>query len=155
MASAAEAIEIAAGLIANRLIDGLQQSEQIASGNLESSIEPTFYITPTRTTIDVLMLPYGTELDRGRKPGTRPPVSALVKWLSYPNVRDRLNLRDLDIKNKEGVAYAIAKKIEREGTTGNHFIQNVVNDTDLWQQVGGNIGQGYAEDIAALIVARK
>ena len=145
----AQAVRTIGGLVANRLVDGLQQSEQSASGNLEESIDPQFTFLPEMMTIDVLMAKYANELDRGRKAGTRPPISAIEKWLTYPNVRDRINLRDRSFKPKElkSLAWAIAKGIEKNGTRGNNFIKNVVNDTRLWDDAAVALAEGAQADI--------
>jgi len=149
----AEAVRTIGGLVANRLVDGLQQSEQIASGNLESSIEPRFTFLPDLITIDVLMAKYGNEVDAGRKPGTRPPISAIAKWLSYPNVRDRINLRDKAFGPKElqSLSWAIAKSIERKGTKGNNFIKNVAEDSGLWDDAAIALANGAQKDLVSEI----
>ena len=51
---------------------------------------------------------YSEQLVWGRRPGKRPPISALEKW-----VQVKLGLSGAEAK---GAAFAIAKKIEREGT---------------------------------------
>lgn len=59
---------------------------------------------------------YSQQLALGRKPGKRPPVVPLQKWA----------MAKFGVSSKEalGMAYAIAKKIEKEGTT--------------WHQRGGS-----------------
>ena len=59
---------------------------------------------------------YSQQLALGRKPGKRPPVAPLQKWA----------MAKFGVGSKEalGMAYAIAKKIEKEGTT--------------WHQRGGS-----------------
>ena len=52
---------------------------------------------------------YSEQLALGRRPGKRPPIRPLEKW-----VNAKLNIHG---KEAVGVAFAIAKKIEKEGTT--------------------------------------
>ena len=147
----AEAVREIGGLVAFRLVDGLQQSEQSASGNLESSIEPRFTFGADKITIDVLMADYGYWVDAGRKAGKPAPVSVIRQWLQYPNVRDRLTLRDkaFDESTLNSLAYLISRKIGREGTKGNNFIKNVAEDDGLWNDASAALADGAQADLVA------
>lgn len=152
--SAEQAIVEIASAVSNRLIDGLQQSEQIASGDLETSIEPTFSIYSDRMTVDVMMAKYARFVDEGRKPGKPPPRSAIEKWLTYPNVKDRMGIRNaMTDKETASLATLIARKIGREGTKGNHFITNVMRDSKLWDDMASTLATGAMNDILADIDA--
>ena len=59
---------------------------------------------------------YSQQLAFGRKPGKRPPVAPLQKWVMAKFGKGS--------KEALGIAYAISKKIENEGTT--------------WYQKGGS-----------------
>ena len=59
---------------------------------------------------------YSQQLAFGRKPGKRPPVAPLQKWVMTKFGKGS--------KEALGIAYAISKKIENEGTT--------------WYQKGGS-----------------
>lgn len=154
--SAQQAIAQLASMVVNRLVDGLQQSEQSASGDLEESISFIASAYPTHLTANVMMAKYGPMLDKGRKPGTYTPISALLKWLSYPNVRDRLNLKDQAFTDKEArsLAYLISRKHYNDGTKGNHFIDNLIKDDGLWNEAAEMMGQGVVEDMGEAIVGQ-
>jgi hypothetical protein len=49
----------------------------------------------------------------GRRPGRRPPVGALLVWVA----------RKLQASDVPSVAFLVARKIGREGTTGYHFME--------------------------------
>ena len=61
------------------------------------------------TDFQVLGAEYIEMLNKGRGNGKRPPISALQKW-----VQSKLKISDK--KEALSVAFAVAKKIEREGT---------------------------------------
>lgn len=52
---------------------------------------------------------YTTQLVKGREPGTLPPIAPLIKWVEI-----KFNKQGDEAK---GIAWAIAKKIEKSGTT--------------------------------------
>jgi hypothetical protein len=37
------------------------------------------------------MLDYWGAVDKGRKAGKQPPIDKIKEWLTYPNVRDKLD----------------------------------------------------------------
>lgn len=158
----AEAVRTIGGLVAFRLVDGLQQSEQSASGNLESSIEPRFTFGADKITIDVLMADYGYWVDAGRKRGNPPPFSAIYTWLTYPNVMDRLNAgssyktklsTNMPYTERAHIADLIRRKIAAKGTKGNHFIKNVAEDDGLWNDASVALADGAQADLVADIDA--
>ena len=69
-------------------------------------------------------------LANGRKPGTMPPVSALIPWVNAK----------FGISGKEGlgIAFAVATKIKNEGT------EYYPNGTDLLEVLNSNEVNAYA-----------
>ncbi|MBE4949916.1 hypothetical protein [Chryseobacterium culicis] len=57
----------------------------------------------------IMGLDYTKYLTKGREPGKRPPVSALEKW-----VKSKFGLSG---RQAESMAWAVAKNIEKSGTT--------------------------------------
>jgi hypothetical protein len=151
----AEAVRFYGGLIVNRLVDGLQQSEQSASGNLEESIGFTISNNgANRLTLDIELADYYKFVDEGRKAGKWPPRSKILTWLTMPNVLDRLGVRgQLPIKEHESLAYLISRKIAREGTKGNHFFTNVVEKSGIIDEMAEAIGTAAVDDFSAMIDA--
>lgn len=71
----------------------------------------------------VLSIEYGTE------PGHRPPIAPLIAWA-----------RRVGIPNPDSVAWAIAKKIEKEGLPARPFMTNAVEEvrgrvSQIWEDV--------------------
>lgn len=139
------------GLIVNRLIDGLQQSEQIASGDLEESI--TFEVDEVdgAVRLDVLLADYYKFVDMGRAAGKMPPISKLREWLRYPNVKDRLGINGLPDMKLNGIAYLMARKIKREGTKGNHFFTNVVDKSGIIDELSEAVADAAMNDLSLSI----
>lgn len=140
------------GLIVNRLVDGLQQNEQSASGNLEESITFEVGQESGRVTLDILLADYYKFVDMGRGPGKPPPRIQILKWLSYPNVRDRLQLSKgwLD-KEMYTMAYFIQRKIAKEGTKGNHFFTNVIEKSGIIDETVEAIADAAVNDLSLAI----
>ena len=156
----AAAVREIGGRIAYRLLDGLQQSEQSASGELEQSIDPRFTFEADKITIDVYMANYGYWVDAGRKRGNPPPFSAIYTWLTYPNVMDRLNAgssyktklsANMPYTERAHIADLIRRKIAAKGTKGNNFIRNVTEDDGLWNDASAALADGAQADLVAEI----
>lgn len=69
--------------------------------------------------ISVLMPDYATFVDDGRKPGRMPPISALIKWIRDKNIQLPTGY------TIEGFAFAIGRKIEKRGTKGKKFLDEM------------------------------
>lgn len=145
-------LEIYGGLIVQRLGDGLDANNTNASGNLKGSIE--LNIKPNGAGMFIDALEYWGAVDEGRKAGKRPPTSALMKWLSYPNVRDKIRFGASDKafgeREMKSLAYLIARKIGREGTKGTNFAKNVMQ-SDLIDSMVAALGDAAFEDFNAIL----
>lgn len=148
-----DALETGARLLAARLSENLTSRGSVASGELGASIEVK---TPSPRggtySTNVYMNDYWEFVDEGRKPGKRPPIQPILKWLSYPAVQDRMTFGRgaMMDTNLESIAYLIAAKIGREGTKGNHFATDVFN-SDLPDDIEKLIIEAAEEDFDELI----
>lgn len=82
----------------------------------------------------IYALDYIYYIEKGRKPGKRPPKKAIREWLDV-----KTKFSSLEAKEKESLAYAIAKKIGEEGTTiykqgGTKLLEDILTD-----ELKGNI----------------
>lgn len=141
------------GLVVSRLADGLRDTNAIASGQLEESIDFRAYERSSVLGVDITMLDYWQFVDEGRKAGKRPPVSKIEEWLSYPNVRDKIRFgqSDAPIKDIQSAAYIIAKKIGEKGTKGNNFATNVFESKLITSEVPSLIEESVGKDIEAIL----
>lgn len=91
-----------------------------ASGNFERELKVTDYGSGVRLTAPL----YVMNMENGRKPGKRPPMDVIKRW-----IRDK-NKQGANIP--EGAAFAIAKKIGKEGIkvpnqyNGGGVVSNIV-----------------------------
>lgn len=88
-------------LIANYDAMGLR-----ASGDFERGLE----IDIKNTKMIIYGAMHSKYMERGRRAGGRPPISAIMRWLD-----NKKNLPPSMLRNKKQVAFAIATKIAKEG----------------------------------------
>lgn len=138
-----------------------------ASGNLRQSInfEP-LKITQFGITFQLVLDDYYKWVDQGRKPGHRPPIEAILKWISAKPLKIKSKV-DLTKLNKKGIpvkrratteekisideerrnaAELIARKIEREGTTKTNFYSSVVNES-RFIKFAKELSEAFKQDI--------
>jgi hypothetical protein len=144
------ALRVYAGLISQRLVEGLNENNSNASGALNESINFTLKAKGAGFFIDAL--DYWRAVDGGRPSGEGPRITDIEKWLTYPNVRDKLRLGASDKafgeKEKRTRAFFITRKIWREGTKGNNFFKNVV-ESDLIDDMVQAVANGSLDDMLA------
>lgn len=116
----------------------LSKLGKIASGDLYNSINYNVRIEEDGVHMDLLYLIYLNWINAGRKPGTMPPVSAILKWVQAIRISGQANARRNAIgrfskgirvnrgRNSKGqftsilsqqtsIAWAIAKSIKKKG----------------------------------------
>jgi len=144
-------IDIYGSLIVQRLGDQLDANNTNASGSLKGSIELT--VKPESKGFIIDALQYWQAVDEGTKPHFV-PKSALLKWLSYPNVRDKVRFGATDKafgeREANSFAYLIQRKILRYGTEGTNFAKNVM-ESDLIDNMVGSLQDAAFEDYSAIL----
>ena len=103
------------------MIDRISQ-EYNAQGYI-GRFPSTLRTTITNTTIQFWSAQYGWFMLHGRNAGKMPPIAAIRDWI------DRYNIP----RNE----WAVAKKIARDGTTGNNFLSPIV--PELVDMIGKEI----------------
>jgi hypothetical protein len=145
-------IDIYGSLIVQRLGDQLDANNTNASGSLKGSIELT--VKPESKGFIIDALQYWEAVNSGRKAGKQPPMGEIMKWLSYPNVRDKIRFGASDKafgeREQKSLAYLIARKIGREGTKGTNFFTNVYN-SDVIDDMVSAIADGALLDYTAIL----
>lgn len=92
----------------NELRKELAKQGHIARSDLLDSIDLFVEETPTKIILKGKFLDYGEFVDRGRRKGSMPPIEALEDWIRVKGI-------ERDAKKVRGVAFAIAKTIEKKG----------------------------------------
>ena len=138
-----------------RLSQGLQEDNSIASGELDKSINFNIKSTDKKIVLDITMLDYWGAVDGGRKAGKQPPIDKIKEWLSYPNVRDKIRFGQNDSafseSEKNSLAFLIARKIGRQGTKGNNFATNVFTSSLITKELPEVILNAVAEDADSVL----
>lgn len=144
-------LEILGDLIVLRLTDNLDANNTNASFDLKGSID--LHLKPNGLGMYIDALDYWDAVDEGTRPHT-PPRSAILKWLSYPNVRDKLKKGKSDSafgeREANSIAFLIQRKIKREGTKGTKFFTNVYN-SGIFDDMAGALADSMEQDILAIL----
>lgn len=115
----------------------------IATGKLLDSIR----YEATNEGLKVYALDYIYYLEKGRKPGKRPPVAALIPWVQARGLAS-------NEKEVKSIAFLIARKIGEKGTTifqnGGSDIVSAVVSQDLIQNVVMDIGAFVASRVTKI-----
>ena len=144
-------LEVIGGLIIQRLADNLDANNTNASGSLKGSI--TLHIKPNGLGMFIDALDYWDDVDEGTDPHDV-PLSALIKWLSYENVRDKLRWGQSDAafgeSEAKSIAYLIQRKIKHYGTEGTNFFTNVVK-SGIFDDMASTLADSMEQDILAIL----
>ena len=82
----------------------------------------------------------------GRRPGKMPPVSAIADWVTRRKIAPYSN-KNGKLPTTNQLAFAIAKKIGRDGTTGIHFLEKSIDEQkSYWDD---KISEAISNDIIA------
>ena len=72
---------------------------------------------------------YWKWVEDGRRPGKMPPVKAIADWITRRKIVPYSN-KNGELPSTNQLAFAIAKKISRGGTTGIHFPEKSVAEAE-------------------------
>jgi len=129
-----------------------QGQGHIASGKLYNSlklpVQPKVKVFGQIYRIQITMLDYGENLDKGRKPGKGLPPGVLEEWLKKQNVLARLTGQDKQLKDYErkSLAYVINRSIKKKGIKpGKNWIQPAFDK--VTPKIGKVVEAAIAEDI--------
>ena len=115
--------------------------------SLRLAVQPKVKLFGQIYRMQITMLPYGENLDKGRKPGKGLPPGVLEEWLQLPNVLARVTgqdkrLEDFQIKS---LAIVINKNIKRKGIKPKNWIQPAFDK--VTPKIAGVVEAAIAEDI--------
>ena len=82
----------------------------------------------------------------GRGPGKMPPVNVIADWVRRRNITP-YSLKNGKLPTTDQLAFMIAKKIGRDGTTGIHFLEKSIDEQkSYWDD---RISEAISNDIIA------
>jgi hypothetical protein len=112
-------LKIAANDMIDDIIDDLNKGDKNASMQLAKSLKSQVSESNTLVSVRFKAKSYWKFVDKGRKPGTRPPIGPLQRW-----ARVKLGASEEDSKR---MAFAIAKNIEKNGIKPTNIFTNNIN----------------------------
>lgn len=117
-----------------------------ASGGFGDSLAVEVETAPNKVIGRLTGAEYSYYADNGRRPGKRPPIDTIEKWINDKQIRlDNISVRSL--------AFLIARKIGREGTKGAHIIDEVFTPQSF-ADLTRELGQSFLNDAKEQIVKK-
>ena len=121
-----ETLELYAQEVRNKYQDNLIQENKIASGKLLNSVEYQVVQNGMVYEVQLRLEDYWKYVEYGTKPHL-PPVSKILEWVRVKPVIPRPNDNG-KLPTPIQLAWAIAKTIEKEGTTGTESLEEALLD---------------------------
>lgn len=110
-----------------------------ATGELRNSIRFTIERFGTSYHFELRLADYYKWVDEGRKPGKRPPLDSIIKWIKDKRLvitkQNKLQTKTKgsklqkisdDMQKSRQLAFAISNKIAKKGTKGTNFYSSTV-----------------------------
>jgi hypothetical protein len=92
---------------------------------LYNSLDYEVNVMPNSLTFDFLMEEYGEWVDKGRRAGKMPPVSAIEKWVEQRKIQFRDNKGRFETYRT--TAFLIARSIKKRGIPATNFYTRPFN----------------------------
>lgn len=134
--------------VRNGYQDKLIEHNRIASGRLLNSIEFFTEIDDTTYEVYLRLEDYWKYVENDTVPHM-PPVNKILEWVRVKPVLPRP--KDGRLPTPEGLAWAIARTIEKEGTEGTHDLEQTLEVVNARYFV--LITEALAEDLAFAVKA--
>lgn len=132
-------------LFAAALKDRLADDNSIATGTLANSIKDIVKFDGKYLTVYIQLEDYWKWVENGRKAGKFPPVDVIKKWITIKPVIPRGKNGKLPTENQ--LAYLIGRKIAREGTRANPFLEPTIRDFKLVDKIYAAVNSMLTEEI--------
>lgn len=138
----------------------LKEDDTVASGKLRASIHPVIKVFGNRFEMQFVMEDYWKSVDEGTKPGTKPDIGKILKWMSNKRIGPktltgkksaRAKAKDRRLALAERIANAIYKRgtIKRFGYKGSGFVTDYTKT--LEQRMVESIKKATGKDITIQI----
>lgn len=153
-------------LIVASLRKEVSRDDTLASGRLLASIHPVINVFGDRFEMEIIMEDYWENIDKGQRPGTKPDVNKILRWMRHKGIvpkpgksnltgkyskRARKTFKDRRLQLAERIASAIQRKgtIKRFGYKGSGFVSEFT-DT-LAARMRSSIMEAAGKDITIQI----
>lgn len=132
-------------LFAAALKDRLADDNSIATGTLVNSIKDIVKFDGKYLTVSIQLEDYWKWVENGRKAGKFPPVDAIKKWITIKPVIPRGKNGKVPTENQ--LSYLIGRKIAREGTRANPFLEPTIRDFKLVDKIYAAVNSMLTNEI--------
>jgi hypothetical protein len=120
------------------LLRGNRPYPKVASGSLVNSINYRLQDTANGVNLILLADDYLKYVDRGRKPGTYPPIQAIQKWVAIKGIPKQ-------------AAWAIRQNIFKFGIKPTNVIRKTQNIMDITRNANRKYEQRMVDNIVKVI----
>lgn len=132
-------------LFAAALKDKLEENGSNATHQLSNSIKDIVKFDGKYLTVSIQLEDYYKYVENGRKAGKFPPVDAIKKWITIKPVIPRGKNGKVPTENQ--LSYLIGRKIAREGTRGNPFLEPTIRDFKLVDKIYAAVNSMLTDEI--------
>lgn len=132
-------------LFAAALKDKLEENGSNATHQLSNSIKDIVKFDGKYLTVSIQLEDYYKYVENGRKAGKFPPVDAIKKWITIKPVIPRGKNGKVPTENQ--LTYLIGRKIAREGTRANPFLEPTIRDFKLVDKIYAAVNSMLTDEI--------
>lgn len=132
-------------LFAAALKDKLEENGSDATHQLSNSIKDIVKFDGKYLTVSIQLEDYYKYVENGRKAGKFPPVEKIKEWIKVKPVLPYT--RGKRLPNENQLAYLIGRKIAREGTRANPFLEPTIRDFKLVDKIYAAVNSMLTEEI--------
>lgn len=132
-------------LFAAALKDKLEENGSNATHQLSNSIKDIVKFDGKYLTVSIQLEEYYKYVENGRKAGKFPPVDAIKKWITIKPVIPRGKNGKVPTENQ--LSYLIGRKIAREGTRANPFLEPTIRDFKLVDKIYAAVNSMLTNEI--------
>lgn len=119
-----------------------------ASRKLIDSVNSKINVNGTEYEVVLKLQDYWKYIEKGRRPGSFPPVGVLLKWIQVKPILPRPD-RNGNLPSPNNLAYLIGRKIEREGIEPYPALETTKEELDrLYHQ---RLSEALGHDVSAYI----
>ena len=146
----AEALNRIRQKLTTEIKNQIDQKKLNATRKLRNSVTGTVYASTKSITLDIFAADYFESVEKGRKPGKRPPYSKIEQWAAAKGLQP-LNKQNSKVKMIKSIQDAIATRgtIKRFGYQGANIIDFV--DQKYKDEITQEIKEGYLKDLQSEI----
>jgi len=145
----AEALNRLRVKITDEIKNEIDSKKLKATGRLRNSIKGTVFASSKSISLNIYAAEYFDSVDKGTKPGTRPPYRRIYEWAKAKGIQPR------DSKNFNQMVKNIQEAILQNGTIKRFSYKgaNILDyvDQKYTDEITEEIKQGYLKDLESEI----